>query len=258
MIGSRPLKAALVAAGVRLAKPELTVNERAMGPEQLASVELDPSISHVVVGFERDFCYYHFAYAVRCLLELPACTYLVTNRDYQFPTKGCRLPGNGMLVAAVSAGAAREPDLVCAKPSPWLLKTIMASEGVTPERTLMVGDMWSDIAFAHRAGACGALVLSGVATEADVATWTGDSVPDAVLRDVRGLVAPSKVVSTHGHARPMAARLRDAATRALATRGGRFALLGLGFAAAGAVGAGAVLLAARSGGSPPTARPPSR
>ena len=228
-----------------------------MGPEHLATIELDPTISHVVVGFEPHFCYYHFAYAVRCLLELPACTYLVTNTDYQFPTKGRRLPGNGMLVAAVSAGAAREPDLVCAKPSPWLLKTIMASEGVTPERTLMVGDMWSDIAFAHRAGARGALVLSGVATEADAATWTGDSVPDAIIRDVRGLIEPSRVVSAPGHdTRPMGARLRDAASRALTSRGGRYALLGLGFVAAGAaVGAGAALLAARGrGGSPPPTR----
>lgn len=73
-----------------------------------------------------------------------------------------------------------------AKPSPYALKAIMADAGAS--RVLMVGDMWSDVEFAHNAGADAALVLSGVATYDDAASWRDR--PDFVIEDLRALLAP--------------------------------------------------------------------
>jgi hypothetical protein len=148
----------------------------------------------VVVGFDKLLSYFHIAYAVRCLLENEGCQLIVTNRDFQFPMKGKRLPGTGALVAAICTGARREPDVVAAKPSPFMLQSIISAAGVAPHRTLMIGDMWSDIAFGHRAGGRSALVLSGVGTLADAESWSGENRPDAVLADVRGLLDPRHVV----------------------------------------------------------------
>lgn len=196
VIGSAMLKDALAAAGVRLVRPTLTEAERLAMPDDAAGVEVDPAVRTVVVGFDRTFCYFSIAYAVRCLLENPGCELVATNRDYQFPIQGKRLPGAGALVAAVCAGAGREPDAVAAKPSPLMLNAIMAEAGVAPSRTLMVGDMWSDVAFGHRAGARAALVLSGVARAEDVLGWSAEAQPDAVLADARGLVDAALLVES--------------------------------------------------------------
>ena len=45
-----------------------------------------------------------------------------------------------------------EPDVVVGKPSRFALDSIIADAGVSARRTLMVGDMWSDVEFAHNAG----------------------------------------------------------------------------------------------------------
>ncbi len=194
VIGSDGLKAEIEASGVRLVKPTLTEEERTASPVDMSRVELDPTIRAVVVGFDVSFCYFHLAYAVRCLLELPAVKFVVPNRDYQYPVGGVRTPGNGALVAAVVASARREPDIVAAKPSPFLYSLVLDDCGIPAARTLMVGDLWSDIAFGHRAGARSVLVLSGVSKLEDANSWDGEQVPDAVLHDVRGLLDNAHVV----------------------------------------------------------------
>ena len=196
VVGSEGLKDAVSTAGYTLVRRDGPANaeERCYSPEEMGHVEVDSSVSVVVVGFDKMLSYFHIAFAVRCLLENEACQLIVTNRDFQFPMKGKRLPGTGALVAAICTGARREPDVVAAKPSPFMLQSIISAAGVAPHRTLMIGDMWSDIAFGHRAGGRSALVLSGVGTLEDADTWTGDSRPDAVLADVRGLLDPRHVV----------------------------------------------------------------
>mmetsp|Transcript_51916 Transcript_51916/g.86104 ORF Transcript_51916/g.86104 Transcript_51916/m.86104 type:complete len:107 (+) Transcript_51916:293-613(+) len=68
----------------------------------------------------------------------------------------------------------------------------------------MVGDMWSDVAFGHRAGTQAALVLSGVATIGEARQWRAESTecsPDIVLHDVRGLVDPARVALSYSRYR---------------------------------------------------------
>lgn len=131
-----------------------------------------------------------------CILQNRA-RFVVTNADFQFPAKnGKKLPGNGSIVAALSTSVRRPPDLVVAKPSPFILERILAATDAPPHRVLMVGDMWSDVKFGHSVGAHSALVLSGVATLDDVAAWVqpgvlpaepAEVVPDHILDHVGGI-----------------------------------------------------------------------
>ena len=76
-----------------------------------------------------------------------------------------------------------------------MLQSIMAEARTPPDRVLMVGDLWSDVAFGHRAGTRAALVLSGVTSAADAAKLTGESSPDAVFTDVRGTIDAAHVIT---------------------------------------------------------------
>lgn len=251
VLGHQGLKRAIEACGVVVANPSQvrTDYERAVTPEEFAArVHPDKAIGAVVLGFDEAYCYHDVAFATACLLENPGCAFLATNRDYQFPCGGRKLPGNGSettmnfdqilcalgfflwlplcslnaaaelldtsipilfisllccalrhgalgstsfplpntplhpystrellsaIVAAVATAVRREPDVVAGKPSPFILHAILAELGRSgsgssdgpgdgptsggrtghiARRTLVVGDMWSDVEFGHAAG----------------------------------------------------------------------------------------------------------
>ena len=56
----------------------------------------------------------------------------------------------------------------------------------------MVGDMWSDVEFAHNAGCDALLVLSGVASLDDARRWSGITRPDFVAPDLTALLRPAE------------------------------------------------------------------
>ena len=97
--------------------------------------------------------------------------FLATNRDLTYPNTGGIVPGGGCVVAALAAGAGKEPDVVAGKPSAGLAALVRDATGLDPARTCMVGDrLDTDIQFGHTAGyAARLLVLTGVTSEADVA-----------------------------------------------------------------------------------------
>ena len=142
VVGCAALKDAIRGAGVTVVEPW---KQMGATPEKLAEEAIDPAIDAVVLAFDKDYGYFEICYATRCLLENKA-ELVVTNRDFQFPAqKNRKLPGNGAFVAAVCAASRREPDVVVGKPSRFALDAIMADAGVSARRTLMVGDMWSDV-----------------------------------------------------------------------------------------------------------------
>jgi ribonucleotide monophosphatase NagD (HAD superfamily) len=81
------------------------------------------------------------------------------------------VPGGGALVAALTAGAGRVPDVVAGKPSAALVDLIEAGTGIARARAVMVGDrLDTDILFGNANGlASSLLVLTGVTAEADLA-----------------------------------------------------------------------------------------
>ena len=105
-------------------------------------------------------------------LEREGTSFIATNPDAYDVVSAHRMPGNGCFVAAVSCVAGRGPDAVCGKPARDLADYLVATFGLDPGRTCMIGDrLDTDIALAT-AGSGGAmsslLVLTGVATADDL------------------------------------------------------------------------------------------
>lgn len=137
----------------------------------------------VVVAFDTDLRYDRLCRIAYFIAQgLP---FLATHPDFVCPTDEPTVRVDcGAICACLTAATGRKP-LVLGKPEPSLLHDICRRANVAPEETVLVGDrLYTDIAMGRRAGACTALVLSGEATEADVAACAPEERPDMVLTDV--------------------------------------------------------------------------
>lgn len=136
----------------------------------------------VVVGFTPELVWDDLR---RATLALRAgARFVATNTDVAFPSPEGLVPGNGAVVAALSAASGRSPD-VAGKPFPALFEAV--AERLPSGRLLMVGDRPdTDIAGARDLGWDTALVLTGVTTRDEAAavdpapTFVWDSVADLV------------------------------------------------------------------------------
>ena len=96
------------------------------------------------------------------------------------------MPGNGAQLAALEATTGVAP-VVVGKPEPRMYEDALRRMGAQPETTAVVGDrLDTDIAGGVRAGLTTVLVLSGIATEADLAA--SPVRPDLVCADIGELV----------------------------------------------------------------------
>lgn len=124
------------------------------------------------------------ALALRAGVPWVAC-----NLDATLPTERGLLPGNGAMVAALSAATGRTPE-VAGKPAPALLQEVVARTGA--RRPLVVGDrLDTDIAAGRAAGFPSLLVLTGVCGAAELLTAAPDRRPDFVGADIGALTAPA-------------------------------------------------------------------
>jgi len=130
--------------------------------------EIDYLTDFVVASDDPELSMAKLTRALRCLLK--GAKFATPNLDIVYPVEDGLVPGAGVIAAAVSAMAGREPDVMIAKPKPDLLLMAAQSMGVPPERCLMVGDsLRSDVPAAQAAGMRCLLVLTGGVTEADLA-----------------------------------------------------------------------------------------
>jgi glycerol-1-phosphatase len=137
----------------------------------------------VIQGFDPDCTWRDFAeasYAVR-----HGALWIATNPDLTMPTDRGIAPGNGSFVAAVATASGRTPDVVAGKPKPDIIfEAIRRSNAQTP---IMVGDrLDTDIAGGQAAQIPTVLVLTGVHTQVDIATFGVE--PTYVVSDLRGLL----------------------------------------------------------------------
>lgn len=212
-----------------------------------AEVTVPPDVCAVVVGVDPGLCYYKIHYAAQCLLQRPQCLFVACNEDGRGHfTKNQEWPGAGASVAAVAAVVGRRPDVVVGKPSVFMAREVVArlaearglGADAPPPRVLMVGDrLDTDVAWAHAASDALAaadggdedgngdgeepteqrrrqlgalLVMSGVATDADLEAWGqggGSRAPEHVLSDVgelaRALAEEAEAaVETQGRVSP--------------------------------------------------------
>lgn len=147
--------------------------------------EIDYLTDFVVVGGDRNINFDKFTRALRCLQK--GAVLAVPNTDITFPAEGgLLLPGTGALVAAVSAMAGKEPEIMIGKPKPDLLLAAAQDADLSPAECIMVGDtVATDIQAAHAARMRSVLVLTGNTTEADVAG--ADPAPWRVLPSVANI-----------------------------------------------------------------------
>ena len=145
----------------------------------------DDAPAAVVQGYAAGTTYATLAEAA--LAVQAGAVWVASNVDSTLPSPRGPLPGNGALVAALEVATRRTP-LVAGKPEVTLHTESV--ERTAAERPLVVGDrLDTDVAGAVRVGCDSLLVLTGVASAADLLAAPPDQRPTYVAADLRGLLA---------------------------------------------------------------------
>jgi len=138
----------------------------------------------VVVGWNTDLVWDDMATAA--LLIHKGARFIGTNPDVSYPTERGPVPGNGAQLAALEVTTGVAP-IVTGKPEPQMYEQAMRRMGACPESTAVIGDrLDTDLAGGVRLGLTTVLVLSGIATEADIVT--ASTKPDLVCADIGELM----------------------------------------------------------------------
>jgi 4-nitrophenyl phosphatase len=152
--------------------------------EQQGFVLTDEEAAYVVVGMDRQMTWEKLATAA--LLIRAGAGLVGTNPDVSFPNERGLVPGNGAQLAALEAATGVAP-VVVGKPEPWVYEQALQRMRARPDHTAALGDrLDTDIAGGQRAGLATVLVLSGIATQADLDT--SPVKPDLVCADIRDLM----------------------------------------------------------------------
>jgi len=176
--------------------------DNVIGPFSLVDFVPDPDVGAVVCGLDKNVNYTKLSKALQYLLK--GCAFVATNEDSTFPSEHGLLPGAGAISAPLRFASGREP--VCAgKPSTIMLDCIKTKQVLLsssrwysnivdridydPKRTIMVGDrLNTDILFGQQGGLSTLLVLTGIATEADISGPNASKIiPDYVIQSLGDL-----------------------------------------------------------------------
>lgn len=129
---------------------------------ELVSGEKAKRAEYVFVGWDRNLTYEKLKTAVVAIRN--GARYIATNTDATYPTPEGLWPGAGSIVAAVTCGSGREPE-VAGKPNPQIVELALERMGVEARSALLVGDrLDTDIAAGLAAGVDTLLVLTGVSS----------------------------------------------------------------------------------------------
>jgi 4-nitrophenyl phosphatase len=152
--------------------------------EQRGFVVTAEEAAYVVVGWNTDLTWDELATA--SLLIHKGAGFIGTNPDVSYPTERGPVPGNGAQLAALEVTTGVTP-VVTGKPEPQMYAEALRRMGARPENTAVIGDrLDTDLAGGVRLGLTTVLVLSGIATEADLAD--SSIKPDIVCADIGGLM----------------------------------------------------------------------
>jgi 4-nitrophenyl phosphatase len=150
----------------------------------LTSLDLPPAPDTVVVGLDLHVTYAKIAEAQRAILA--GADFVCSNRDRAYPVEGRLLPGAGTIVAAIEV-ATGATALCIGKPEPFLFQEAIRRAG-KQDRVVVIGDSTDyDIVAAHRVGATGVLITTGLTEKDALAETTGDAVPDRVIHSLEEL-----------------------------------------------------------------------
>lgn len=157
---------------------------KALAAQGFTSVGADGAPIAVVAGLDRQITFEKLKYAT--LLIRQGLPFYGTNPDRSFPTPYGLIPGSGAILAALQAATDVSP-IIAGKPSPELYNLALEILQLEAQDTLAVGDrLETDVLGGWRAGCRTGLVLSGVATLADLESW--EPKPDFVAGSLSELV----------------------------------------------------------------------
>jgi NagD protein len=126
--------------------------------------ERDPD--YVILGETRTYSFERITTAIR-LIERGA-RFIATNPDATGPSTEGSLPATGSVAALITTATGVSPYFI-GKPNPLMMRSALNQLDAHSESTAMVGDrMDTDVLSGLEAGLETILVLSGVATRADV------------------------------------------------------------------------------------------
>ena len=155
----------------------------------LVSLDPPPAPDTVVVGLDLHLTYAKIAEAQRAILA--GADFVCSNRDRAYPVEGRLLPGAGTIVAAVEVATGAKA-LCIGKPEPFLFQEAIRRAGKRDggDRIVVVGDSTDyDMVAAHRVGATGVLITTGLTEKGALAEASGDAVPDRVVHSLEELFA---------------------------------------------------------------------
>ena len=147
--------------------------------EYLTHLDLPPVPDTVVVGLDLHLTYARLAEAQRALLG--GARFVASNKDRAYPVEGRLLPGAGSIVKALEVASGREAVCI-GKPEPFLFEEAIRRAEPAGGPIVVVGDAPEyDIVAAHRVGAVGVLITTGLTEPGAAAAATGDARPDHVI-----------------------------------------------------------------------------
>ncbi|GKT33276.1 hypothetical protein ADUPG1_007238, partial [Aduncisulcus paluster] len=163
-----------------------------MKREDIARMDLDPSVFAVVVGYDLDISYNRIAFAGVYARALPSHgLFLATNSDREFPASGQNvLPGAGCLVAPFKEFVVDKSPVYAGKPSKLMLEIAMDKYCVKVDEVVMIGDrLDTDIRMAKDCRVFSICTLTGVTTERVLKEAYGTlDYPDAIIGGVHDLL----------------------------------------------------------------------
>ena len=140
---------------------------------------------YVVLGYDTEITYQKLADAA-CHLQR-GVPLVASHPDLVCPTPQGGLPDVGSFLALLKAATGVEPEHICGKPNPSVLRRKLDTLGIAASQSAVIGDrLYTDIEMAHRAGAIGILVLSGEAQCDDLEKASQQ--PDLILDSVDDLL----------------------------------------------------------------------
>jgi arabinose operon protein AraL len=166
VVGERPLKQELQAAGFRLT-------------EDASEVDV------VVASFDRTFDYGKLQVAFEAIRA--GARFVATNADRYCPTLDGGLPDAAAVIGAIEGCTGKLVEVVVGKPSPITAEAILERLQLPASECLMVGDrLETDIRMGRESGMATAVVLTGVTTPGLLET--AGIRPDYVLAGLEDLL----------------------------------------------------------------------
>jgi HAD superfamily hydrolase (TIGR01450 family) len=148
----------------------------------------------VLMGYGPDVSWRELAQASYAVGA--GAVFVATNTDLSIPTAEGIAPGNGTLVAAVSAATGRRP-IVAGKPFAPLMRESVDRVGA--RSPLVVGDrLDTDVEAGHVSGIPSLLVLTGVTGVESLLAAEPHRRPTYLAADLRGLMAAPAVLAIEG------------------------------------------------------------